>query len=217
MPDLAFTVEAVEAERFAVTPTLLFTLRITASQPVRNVALRTQIRIEPTRRGYAAGDHERLSELFGEPVRWGQTLRSFLWAHVDLPVPAFEDACVVRLPVACSHDFDIAATKYFHGVGEGDIPLSFLFSGAVFYDDEDGRLQIGQIPWSKEARFALPSASWRALMARYYPDTTWLRVRHDLFERLGRYKRRHGFADWGQALDSLIPADVPDDASEPAP
>jgi hypothetical protein len=165
------------------------------------------------RRVYGPDDHERLGELFGEPSRWGQTLRSFLWDHVDLPVPAFEAECVVKLPVTCSHDFDIAATKYFHGVVDGDIPLSFLFSGAVFYDDRDGRLQIGQIAWSKDAAFALPSATWRALMVRYYPDTTWLRVPHDLFDRLSRYKRRHGFTDWGKALDSLIP----DDALESAP
>jgi len=213
MPRLDFTVEGVEPERFAVTPTLLFALRIQASQPIRNIALRTQIRIDPARRSYAAGEHEQLSELFGDPSRWGQTLRSFLWDHVDLPIPAFESECVVRLPVTCSHDFDVAATKYFHGIGDGDVPLSFLFSGAVFHDAPDGRLQIEQVAWSKTASFALPSAAWRTLMTRYYPDTTWLRVRHDLFERLGRYKRRHGFTDWGQALDSLIP----DETREPAP
>ncbi len=208
MPELDFRIEAVEAEPFAAVPTLLFSLRILSGQPIRNITLRAQIRIEPTRRGYSTGDHERLSELFGETSRWGQTLRSFLWDHVDLPIPAFETECVVKLPVTCSSDFDIAATKYFHGLDDGDIPLSFLFSGAVFYDDNDGRLQIGQIAWSKDASFPLPSATWRALMARYYPDTTWLRVRHDLFERLGRYKRRHGFTDWGKALDSLIPKDA---------
>ncbi|HEX3917325.1 MAG TPA: DUF6084 family protein [Caulobacteraceae bacterium] len=207
MPDLDFSIEGVEIERFAMAPTLLFALRIASrGEPVRNIALSCQVRIEPARRGYEAGDHERLSELFGEKQRWGQTLRGFLWDHVNVPTPAFEGSCVVKLPLACSHDFNIAATKYFHGLRSGDAPLSFLFSGAVFYDGADGALQIGQIPWSKDASFALPVATWRELMARHYPDTTWLRVPNDLFERLGRYKRERGFTDWGAALDSLIPA-----------
>jgi hypothetical protein len=91
--------------------------------------------------------------------------------------------------------------------------LSFLFSGAVFYDDADGQLQIGQISWRDEAAFGLPVETWQALMARYYPDTTWLRVRNDLFERLYRYRRAKGLADWDQTLDSLIPQDQ----LEPAP
>ena len=208
MPELDFKVVGVEVERFAVAPTLVFDLRIRSQdRPIRNIALRCQIRIEPTRRGYEPGDQERLSELSGEKRRWGQTLRSFLWDHVNVAAPAFEGECTVKLPVPCSHDFDVAATKYFHGLSDGDAPLSFLFSGAVFYDDDEGRLQISQVAWSKEASFALPVATWRTLMTRYYPDKTWLRVGNDLFERLYRYKREKGFTDWDKALDSLIPQD----------
>lgn len=205
MAELDFKIEDVEVELFAAVPTLLFGLRIIARMPIRNIALRCQIRIEPTRRGYEAEDQERLRELFGEKQRWGQTLRSFLWEHVDVPVPAFEGECSLKMPVLCSHDFNIAATKYFYGLGDGDAPLSFLFSGTIFYDDAEGRLQIGPIDWSRQANFALPVASWRALMAQYYPETTWLRIRNDLFDRLYRYKRENGFIDLDLALDSLIP------------
>jgi hypothetical protein len=50
-------------------------------------------------------------------------------------------------------------------------------------------------------------------MAQHYPDTTWLRVPHDLFQRLASYKRRAGFTGWEQTLDSLIPAETPEGAS----
>lgn len=214
MPELDFAVEGVEAEAFAAVPTLNFALRIKApGQSVRHVALNTQVRIEPARRGYGAGEHERLSELFGERQRWGQTLRSFLWAHVALAAPAFEEECVATLPLPCSRDFDIAATKYFEGLADGEIPLSFHFSGSVFYDDADGALQIAQIAWTKDADFAMPAALWRGLMDRYYPGAVWLRVPSEVFERLGRYKRRRGFTDWSQALASL----VPEETLEPAP
>jgi len=186
-------------------PTLLFGLRIaTRDQPIRNITLRSQIRIEPARRGYDADEHERLGDLFGEKQRWGQTLRSFLWEHVNLAVPPFEGACSVKLPVACSHDFNVAATKYFQGLRGGEVPLSFLFSGAVFYDGPDGHLQIGQLSWNREARFALPLSVWRELMEHYYPDTNWLRLHNEVFEKLCRYRREKGLADWDQTLDSLI-------------
>ncbi len=205
MPDLDFQIEDVGIEPFAAVPTLTFDLRIAArDRPIRNIALTSQIRIEPARRGYGPEEQERLSELFGEKRRWGQTLRGFLWDHVNLPVPPFETECLVKLPLACSYDFNIAATKYFHGLEEGVAPLSFLFSGAVFYEEVDGRLQIGQIAWNKDASFNLPIATWRKLMAQYYPDTTWLQVPNDLFERLAQYKRANGFTDWETVLSSLI-------------
>jgi hypothetical protein len=51
------------------------------------------------------------------------------------------------LSVPCTFDFNVAATKYFYGIESGDVPLMFLFNGAVFYEDNDGRLQLGPIPF----------------------------------------------------------------------
>ena len=207
MVELDFAVTSAEVERHAVSPLLLFDLRIsnmTPARPIANVMLNCQIRIEPTRRRYEAGDHDRLSDLFGEPARWGQTLRGFLWTHVTAAVPGFEADCLFKLPVACSFDFNIAATKYFHGLGEGDVPLLFLFSGTVFYRDAEDQLQITQISWNKESAFRLPVATWRALMQSYYPNSKWLRIDHDVFEQLYRYKRHNGLATWEQALQALL-------------
>jgi hypothetical protein len=207
MVELDFAVTGAEVERHAVSPLLQFDLRIsnkTPALPIANVMLNCQIRIEPTRRRYEPGDHDRLSDLFGEPARWSQTLRGFLWTHITAAVPGFDADCVFKLPVPCSFDFNIAATKYFHGVGDGDVPLLFLFSGAVFYRDADDQLQITQISWNKESAFRLPVRTWRGLMENYYPNSTWLRIDHDVFEQLYRYKRHHGLATWEQALQSLL-------------
>jgi len=57
MVDLDFAVEGVEMERHAVAPLLQFALRATSNSleaAVLNVLLNCQIRIEPTRRIYAA-------------------------------------------------------------------------------------------------------------------------------------------------------------------
>jgi Family of unknown function (DUF6084) len=207
MVDLDFAITGAAAEPYAASPLLHFDLLIsnkTPALPIENVMLNCQIRIEPTRRRYEPDDHDRLSDLFGEPERWSQTLRGFLWTHVTAAVPGFETDRVFKLPVPCSFDFNVAATKFFHGVSAGDVPLLFLFSGTVFYRDADGLLQITQISWNRESAFRLPVRTWRDLMETYYPNSTWLRIDHDVFEQLYRYKRRTGLATWEQAIQRLL-------------
>ena len=84
-----------------------------------------------------------------------------LWTHASAVVPPFTGGTVVDLPVPCTYDFNLAATKYFDALEEGDIPLCFLFSGTIFYEAADGGLQVTQIPWEKEAYFRLPAATGR--------------------------------------------------------
>jgi hypothetical protein len=209
VPDLSFQIEKAEPQRFTVAPTLLFKLRISnavANETVHSVALRCQIQLEVTRRQYSAEDQKQLSDLFGDAERWGQTLKTMLWTHASVVAPAFQDSAAVDLPVPCTFDFNVAATKYFHGLADGDVPLCFLFSGTVFYADGSGALQVAPIPWDKEARFRLPVKSWREMMDIYYPNTAWLCLRRDVFERLYQYKVEHGIPTWEQALERILPA-----------
>jgi hypothetical protein len=209
MPDLSFQIEKAEPQRFTAAPTLLFKLRIAnavADEVIHSVALRCQIQLEVTKRQYRAEDQDQLRDLFGEPERWGQTLKTMLWTHASVVAPAFRDTSVVDVPVPCTFDFNVAATKYFHGLGDGEVPLSFLFSGTVFYADGNGALQVAPIPWDKEARFRLPVKSWREMMDIYYPDSAWLCLRREVFERLYEYKVAHGIPTWEQALERMLPA-----------
>ena len=92
-----------------------------------------------------------------------------LWTHASVVVPPFTGTTVVDLPVPCSFDFNVAATKYFHALEDGEVPLCLLFSGTIFYSDDDGFLQVSQIPWEKEASFRLPVSVWKDMMELYYP------------------------------------------------
>ncbi|HEX5270153.1 MAG TPA: DUF6084 family protein [Gemmataceae bacterium] len=211
MPDLTFQVDAARPERFAAAPLLLFQVRLTESvrparepTPIHSVALRCQVRIEPARRRYAAAEQGRLGDLFGTPDRWGQTLRPLLWTHVSAVVPSFTGSGTVDLPVPCGADFCLAATKYFAALEEGEVPLSFLFSGTIFYEGPDGALQVAQIPWDREATFRLPAATWREVTDHYYPNTRWLCLRRDVFDRLNEYRSRQGLPTWEDALDRLL-------------
>ena len=208
MPDLSFQVEGAEAVALAASPLLAFKLRVAdkdAGASVYSVSLQCQIRFEVTRRHYNASEQERLLDLFGEPARWGQTLRPMLWTHSSVTVPSFTGSTVVDLPVPCTFDFNIAATKYFAGLEGGEVPLILLFSGTIFYTDDEGFLQIAQIPWEREARYRLPVEVWQNMMALYYPNIAWLGLRKDVFDRLYQYKIRRGFPTWEQALESILP------------
>ena len=208
MPALTFRVENAQAQPFAAAPTIAFRLHVAnpdSQQAIQSIALRCQILIEAARRHYVAQEREGLRDLFGEPDRWSQTVRSLLWTHVSANVPAFSGVITTNLAVPCTFDFNVAAAKYFHALQDEDVPLCFQFSGTVFYAAANGTLQIDQIGWDKEARFKLPARVWREMMDHYYPNSAWLRLRRDAFDRLHEYKRRRGMATWEEAIDSLLP------------
>jgi hypothetical protein len=207
MPDLGFQIEGAEVVKFSATPLLALKLRLTNADPaeaIANVALRCQIQIEVTRRPYTPQDQEKLRDLFGEPDRWAQTLKNLLWTHVNVNVPPFKGTTVVDLPIPCTFDFNVASTKYFHGLGEGDIPLCLMFSGSVFHSRDSDAMQVAPISWDKETRFKLPVKVWRELMDTYYPGSAWLCLRRDVFERLYAYKVRHGIPSWEKALENML-------------
>src|SRR5262249_41763008 len=147
--------------------------------------------------------------LFGTPERWARTVRPMLWTHAGVVVRPFAGSAAVDLPVPCSYDFSLAATRYFDALEGGEIPLCFLFSGTIFYEAADGALQVAQISWEKEAYFRLPAATWKALMDQYYPNSAWLCLRKDVFDWLSEYRSRCGLPTWEQALEALLASAPP--------
>ena len=208
MPDLSFQIETATVVPFAAIPMLAFRLQIrnaVANEAIHTIALRCQIQIEVTRRRYSSAEQEHLLDLFGQPDRWSQTLRNLLWTHATVLVPGFSGPSgAVDLQVPCSFDFNVAATKYFAGLSDGEIPLNMLFSGTVFYVREDSSLQVAPISWEKEARYTLPVTLWREMMESYYPNSVWLNLHRDVFERLYRYKMQHGIPTWERALEQVL-------------
>lgn len=211
MPDLNFAIEDAEAVTYSASPLIHLKLRVTNSDPseaIQNVLLRCQIQIETVRRQYNAEEKEKLFDLYGEPERWGQTLKTMLWAHSNVTVQPFTAFTLVDLPLPCTFDFNVAATKYFDGLEDGDIPICVLFSGTVFYHDASGSVQIDQIAWDREANYRLPVHVWKQMMEHYYPNSVWLNLRKDVFDKLKDYKIRRGIPSWEQAFERLILEDA---------
>lgn len=211
MPDLNFQVTGVEAAANGLTPLFLFKLRISnaaAGERICGVVLNAQIQIQPAQRTYNPAEREKLVELFGEPKRWGETLRNRLWLHANTAVGAFDGCAEVNLPVPCTFDLNIASAKYFYALDDGEISVLFLFSGSIFYAGPDGRLQIERISWNKESAFRMPVQAWRQLMERHYPNSGWLALRRDIFDRLYRYKQENGLMTWEAVVNQLLPTTV---------
>lgn len=174
MPELNFQVSGVEPVALGLTPLLHFKLQITnasAAEPVAALLLQAQIQIASPQRSYTSLEKERLVELFGAPESWGRTLRNRLWAHSQATLSGFKDQADTVLPVPCSYDLNLAATKYFYALEGGEVPLLFLFSGSVFYFTPDGRLQVQRISWDKECTYRMPIKVWGELMEFHYPST----------------------------------------------
>jgi hypothetical protein len=209
VPDLSFRVAGAEVVPYSATPMLSFHLEIANADPaevIHAVALRCQIQIEAPRRRYSAEEGARLRDLFGDPGDWSRTLRGLLWTFTSVNVPAFIGGVTAGLPVPCTYDLNVIAAKYFYALEDGHVPLSLLFSGTVFYKSDGAGLQVAQIPWEKEAAFQLPVRTWRDMMDHYYPNTAWLCLHRDAFDRLYRYKQAQGLPTWEAVVERLLPA-----------
>ncbi len=206
MPDLSFQVMGVDAAVRSLSPLLHFKVRVSNSPPderVQAVLLNAQIQIQAPQRGSSAGEKENLVELFGPPEVWGQSLRNRLWAQTSATVGSFSSSTEAILAVPCTFDLNVAASKYFYALGSGEVPLLFLFSGTVFYTGS-GRLQVAPISWNQECVYRLPAQTWRELMDRHYPNTAWLSLRRDTFDRLYAHKRRYSLMTWEETIEHLL-------------
>ena len=201
-----FSVLDVEPVPHTATPTLRFHLHVEdpLGRDIHTIVLSTQINIDPARRAYDVETRERLVELFGAPERWGATTETFRWAHVDVLVKAFTGATSFALDVPCTYDLEVAASKYFYSLPDGEVPLSFLFNGMVLYSGEADRLQVAQVPWSCTARWRMPVDAWKRVMEAYYPGGGWVRLQTETLDALADRKAQRGDHTFDDTVRALL-------------
>jgi hypothetical protein len=205
-PELDFAVEEAAPVRYAVAPTLRLALRVESGdgRPVHSLLLDVQVRIAARRRSYSEGERERLADLFGRPEQWASGVQSLLWMNTTAFVPAFTRTARVDLPLTCTYDFEVTATRYLDALEDGQVPLELLFSGTVFHAGEDGRLRVARLPLDREASFGLPVSVWRDAMDDHFPGAAWLRLPRDSFDRLARYRASNAMPTWEATLERLL-------------
>lgn len=200
-----FAITDVRPDPSAAVPTLVFRLRIAVSDDARvqSILLRTQVRIEPELRHYDDDEQARLYDLFGHPAQWSHTLKPFLLCHLTTGVSSFDGSCEIDLHVPVSYDLEVTAGSYLHSVRSGSIPLIFLFSGTVFLRGDNG-VQINQIPWDCDARFAMPSEIWTSLMDAFFPDSGWVRLSRETIDALRVIKSVGAIPTWDGVMRALL-------------
>jgi len=203
-PELDFSVLAAGPVEHSAVPAIEFTILVNAGDAaVRSIQLRTQVRIAVARRPYDEQTQLRLGELFGEASAWANTARSFLWADCSVSVPAFTGSTTVKVPITCTYDMEVMATKYLHGIRDGNVPVELLFSGTVFYDTPAG-LRVCQLPWDSEAYHPLPARAWHEVMDRFFPNSAWLRIPAETYDRLRAFRTRNCHLTWEATLEHLL-------------
>jgi hypothetical protein len=206
VPVVDFEVVEARHERHSATPTMIFVCRVSESSgaSIYTIALTCQVNLDPARRRYDDDTRARLVELFGEPQRWGATTHSFMWVRQSVLVPSFTGEASFEIPVVCTYDLEVSSAKYFHSLSDGVVPLTFLMSGSIFYREVGGALRVIPVPWDKQARFALPVATWREMIEGHYPNTTWIRLRRDTLEALERHKALEGLHSFDDTVADLL-------------
>lgn len=141
-----------------------------AGEPVHSVRLRAEVHLQTARRRYRRGEQAALEDLFGTSERWGTTLRPLYWTSVRMQLPPFERTLEIVLSVPFPEDANAAATRYFHALQQGEIPVELLFSGTIFYhagrDESGDEIQVAFIPWSLDAACSIPEAVWMEVRRR---------------------------------------------------
>jgi len=205
MTGLEFAVTGIDVQTYAATPTLALRIRVreTSGVAVHAMALRCQVRIDPQRRGYTGEQTTDLLSLFGERRRWSDTLRPFLWTHTSAMVPGFTGSTDVSLPLTLTYDLEVAAGTYLHAVRDGEIPLSLMFSGTVFYAGDNG-FHVQQIPWNSDITYLMPGRVWREAMDAFFPGSGWIRLPQDTLDALLRVRTELGLTSWEDTVTALL-------------
>jgi hypothetical protein len=174
---------------------------------VHLIALRCQLRLEPQRRPYDEAEQRGLEDLFGSSERYTTTLKPFLWTHATAMVQGFRGSHDFDLPVPCTYDFEVSATRYLAALRGGEVPLVLLFSGTVVTRGSSG-FAVEQLSWSLEASCRMPVATWRRLMDLSFPGSGWIRLERESLDALAAFRTARGLTSWEQTVTALLPAEV---------
>jgi hypothetical protein len=204
-PALELEVLGAEPALHVASPALHFSLRAreSAGRDVYMVALSTQVHIDPGLRRHDAETRAQLSDLFGVPERWASTTTSIVWARVETLLPSFSSSTDLTLVMPCSYDLEVASARYLDALPDGEVPLSFHFSGRIFYRGDDGRLQIVLTPWTT-ATYRMPVAVWRRMIDHHFPGAGFIRVQDDTLRALGLHRAQHGIPTFDAAIGDLL-------------
>jgi len=207
-PVVTFEILGAAHEPFAAQPTLRFELSVSEpdDRPIYSISLTAQINFDPARRDYDAATREDLFELFGAPERWPSTTRSFLWCHANTLVHSFRGATTFGMQVPCTADLEFAGSRYISALPDGEVPLTFHFTGRVLYQGPERRVQVVHLPWSTSAAYRLPVSVWKAMVKHHHGNSSFALLHDDTMDGLKKFKRERGLHSFDACVVELLKA-----------
>ena len=65
-------------------------------------------------------------------------------------------------------------------------------------------MQITLVAWEKEALCKMPARLWQEMMEIHFPNTRWMKMGKDIYDRLVKYKAQTTFPTLQACLESLL-------------
>jgi hypothetical protein len=214
-PQMTFEVLGAAHEPFAAQPTLRFEMGVSepSEREIYAISLTAQINFDPARREYDAATRAALFEIFGAPERWPSTTRSFLWTHATAMVHSFTGAITFGLEVPCTADLEVVASRYVSALPDGDVPLTFHFTGRILYQGPNRQVQVVHIPWDTSCQYRMPVATWKAMISHHHGESGFALLHNDTMQSLMDYKRARGLHSFDACVVDLLER-APADAEE---
>jgi hypothetical protein len=203
MSKLSFAIAGAAPVPFAASPLLALDVRVSSSEQVESVLLRSSVRIEAGARATTAAEDARLKELFGDKSQWSRGSRSLLWAQVVNVVSAFAGETDVSVALPCSFDLAAVASKYLRALDGGTVPIRAQFSGTAFFRSEHG-LSAAPIGMDCEAELALPVATFLEVLDQHFADSAVMTLRREVYNRLEALRVERGLPSFDHAIEALL-------------
>ena len=133
----------------------------------------------------------RLVELFGESAAVGRVAAAVPVDPRHRPrSPSSPGTTEIDLPVPCTYDFEVAAAKYLHSLGDGEIPLVLLFNGTDLQLPRRRARGASRSRGTSRPSIGCRSSVWRATMDVFFPNSGWIRLRRETIDALTRVQGR---------------------------
>jgi hypothetical protein len=119
-------------------------------------------------------------------------------------VHSFSGAITFGLEVPCTADLEVTASRYISALPDGEVPLTFHFTGRVLYEGPNRSVQVVHLPWSTSAQYRMPVSIWKAMITHHHGESGFVLLHNDTLTDLTHYKRDRGLHSYDSAVLDLL-------------
>jgi hypothetical protein len=119
-------------------------------------------------------------------------------------VHSLSGAIMFGLVVPCTADLEVVASRYVSALPDGEVPLTFHFTGRVMYQGPQRQVQVVHLPWSTSASYKLPVATWKAMIKHHHGESGFLTLHNDTLDELKKYKRVRGLHSFDAVVLDML-------------